>query len=90
MNKLGVRRSLRSLHEFSFAHQRVRILLRKNKKTRYVGLFEVPHFANAHPAKEVTIFIVVVAGMTLEKIFVLLTVLPCSQNKNRLKKMGRV
>ena len=27
---------------------------------------------------------------TLEKIFVLLTMLPCSQNKNRLKKMGRV
>ena len=38
MNKLGVRRSLRSLHEFSFAHQGVRILLRKNKKTRAVGL----------------------------------------------------
>ena len=42
MNKLGVRRSLRSLHEFSFAHQGVRILLRKNKKTRDVGLCGVP------------------------------------------------
>ena len=42
MNKLGVRRSLRSLHEFSFAHQRVRILLRKNKKTRTVGLSAIP------------------------------------------------
>jgi len=39
---LGVRRSLRSLHEFSFAHQRVSILLRKNKKTRDVGLFAIP------------------------------------------------
>ena len=47
---LGARRSLRSLHEFSFAHQRVSILLRKNKKTRAVGLFAIalsiqpPHF----------------------------------------------
>ena len=38
---LGARRSLRSLHEFSFAHQRVSILLRKNKKTRAVGLFAI-------------------------------------------------
>ena len=44
MNKLGVRRSLRSLHEFSFAHQGVRILLRKNKKTRAVGLSAVPRY----------------------------------------------
>ena len=29
-------------------------------------------------------------GTTLEKIFVLLTVLPCSQNKNRYQKMDRV
>ena len=42
MKNLGVRRSLRSLHEFSFAHQVVRILLRKNKKTRDVGLLQVP------------------------------------------------
>ena len=77
----SVGRSLRSLTEFSFAHQKVRILLRKNKKTRYVGLFGVPHFANAHPAKELAVFIVVVAGMTLEKIFVLLTVLPCLKTK---------
>ena len=69
----GVRRSLLSLTEFSFAHQRVRILLRKNKKTRYVGLFGVPHFANAYPAKEVAVFIVAVAGTTLEKSFCL----PC-------------
>jgi len=39
---LGVRRSLRSLNEFSFVHQRVSILLRKNKKTRAVGLFAIP------------------------------------------------
>ena len=32
MKNLGVRRSLRSLHEFSFAHQVVRILLRKKQE----------------------------------------------------------
>jgi hypothetical protein len=39
---LGVRRSLRSLHEFSFAPQVVSILLRKTKKTRAVGLSAIP------------------------------------------------
>ena len=43
----------------------------------------VPHFANAHPAKVLAVFIVVVAGMTLVKIFVLLTVLPCSHGGGR-------
>jgi hypothetical protein len=41
-NSLGVRRSLRSLHEFSFAPQVVSILLRKTKKTRAVGLSAIP------------------------------------------------
>jgi len=56
IKKLGVRRSLRSLHEFSFAHQGVRILLRKKKKSRAVGLCGVPrsrapflHYASERP-----------------------------------------
>ena len=61
-------------------------MLRKNKKTRYVGLFGVPHFANAHPAKEVAVFTVAAAGTTLEKIFVLLIVLLCHKTKIDSKK----